>query len=92
GCCSFVFPFLNPKKNNRTANRQQPMTKKRTIVTIIFLIATIAQCIMFFAFDWSKILIWQTYSVLTALISSTLLTASITWFVYTHRLDASVRK
>ena len=23
GCCSFVFPFLNPKKNNRTANRQR---------------------------------------------------------------------
>ncbi|HDR3449838.1 TPA: serine hydrolase, partial [Bacillus thuringiensis] len=82
--------FLGLRK--RKTNEQQPMTKKRTIVTIIFLIATIAQCIMFFAFDWSTILIWQTYSVLTALISSTLLTASITWFVYTHRLDASVRK
>ncbi|MFZ7806375.1 serine hydrolase domain-containing protein [Bacillus thuringiensis] len=82
--------FLGLRK--RKTNEQQPMTKKRTIVTIIFLIATIAQCIMVFAFDWSTILIWQTYSVLTALISSTLLTASITWFVYTHRLDASVRK
>ncbi|MFE7377433.1 serine hydrolase domain-containing protein [Bacillus cereus] len=82
--------FLGLRK--RKTNEQQPMTKKRTIVTIIFLIATIAQCIMFFAFDWSTILIWQTYSVLTALISSTLLTASIIWFVYTHRLDASVRK
>ncbi|MGQ7874971.1 serine hydrolase domain-containing protein [Bacillus sp. 1A] len=82
--------FLGLRK--RKTNEQQPMTKKRTIVTIIFLIATIAQCIMFFAFDWSTILIWQTYSVLTALISSTLLAASITWFVYTHRLDASVRK
>ncbi|RWS42536.1 class A beta-lactamase-related serine hydrolase [Bacillus mycoides] len=75
--------FLGLRK--RKTNEQQPMTKKRTIVTIIFLIATIAQCIMFFAFDWSTILIWQTYSVLTALISSALLTASITWFVYTHR-------
>ncbi|HFK1471990.1 TPA: serine hydrolase domain-containing protein [Bacillus paranthracis] len=82
--------FLGLRK--RKTNEQQPMTKKRTIVTIIFLISTIAQCIMFFAFDWSTILIWQTYSVLTALISSTLLTASITWFVYTQRLDASVRK
>ncbi|MDR2995867.1 MAG: beta-lactamase family protein [Bacillus cereus] len=82
--------FLGLRK--RKTNEQQSMTKKRTIVTIIFLIATIAQCIMLFAFDWSTILIWQTYSVLTALISSTLLTASITWFVYTHRLDASVRK
>lgn len=76
----------------RKTNEHQPMTKKKTIVTIIFLIATIAQCIMFFAFDWSTILIWHTYSVLTALISSTLLTASFTWFIYTHRLDASVRK
>jgi len=61
------------------------MTKKRTIVTVILLIATIALGILCFAFDWSTILIWQTYSVLTALISSVLLTASITWFVYTHR-------
>ncbi|MGQ0453693.1 serine hydrolase domain-containing protein, partial [Bacillus sp. SS-TM] len=47
------------------------------IVAIRKIIVTI---ILFFAFDWSTILIWQTYSVLTALISSTLLTASITWF------------
>ncbi|GIN20078.1 serine hydrolase domain-containing protein [Siminovitchia fordii] len=90
-CLLAVLLFLLGLRKRKT-NEQQPMTKKRTIVTIIFLIATIAQCIMFFAFDWSTILIWQTYSVLTALISSTLLTASITWFVYTHRLDASVRK
>ncbi|WP_270350570.1 serine hydrolase domain-containing protein [Bacillus thuringiensis] len=90
-CLLAVLLFFSGLRKRKT-NEQQPMTKKRTIVTIIFLIATIAQCIMFFAFDWSTILIWQTYSVLTALISSTLLTASITWFVYTHRLDASVRK
>ncbi|WP_144512376.1 serine hydrolase [Bacillus sp. FJAT-22090] len=83
-CLLAVLLFLLGLRKRKT-NEQQSMTKKRTIVTIIFLIATIAQCIMFFAFDWSTILIWQTYSVLTALISSTLLTASITWFVYTHR-------
>ncbi|MGE7924819.1 serine hydrolase domain-containing protein [Viridibacillus arvi] len=83
-CLLAVLLFLLGLRKRKT-NEQQPMTKKRTIVTIIFLIATIAQCIMFFAFDWSTMLIWQTYSVLTALISSTLLTASITWFVYTHR-------
>ncbi|MFE4898787.1 serine hydrolase domain-containing protein [Peribacillus butanolivorans] len=83
-CLLAVLLFLLGLRKRKT-NEQQPMTKKRTIVTIIFLIATIAQCIMFFAFDWSTILIWQTYSVLTALISSTLLTASVTWFVYTHR-------
>jgi uncharacterized membrane protein YidH (DUF202 family) len=83
-CLLAVLLFLLGLRRRKT-NDQQPMTKKRTIVTIIFLIATIAQCIMFFAFDWSTILIWQTYSVLTALMSSALLTASITWFVYTHR-------
>ncbi|KQL34421.1 serine hydrolase [Psychrobacillus sp. FJAT-21963] len=83
-CLLAVLLFLLGLRKRKT-NEQQPMTKKRTIVTIIFLIATIAQCIMFFAFDWSTILIWRTYSVLTTLISSTLLTASITWFVYTHR-------
>lgn len=83
-CLLAVLLFLLGLRRRKT-NERQPMTKKRIIVTIIFLIATIAQCIMFFAFDWSTILIWQTYSVLTALISSTLLTTSITWFVYTHR-------
>ncbi|MFJ7971806.1 serine hydrolase domain-containing protein [Psychrobacillus sp. NPDC096389] len=83
-CLLAVLLFLLGLRKRKT-NEHQPMPKKRTIVTIIFLIATIAQCIMFFALDWSTVLIWQTYSVLTALISSTLLTASITWFVYTHR-------
>ncbi|PGS84403.1 hypothetical protein COC98_28490, partial [Bacillus anthracis] len=69
----------------RRTNERQPMTKKRITVTVIFLIATIALGILCCAFDWSTILMWQTYSVLTALISSALLTASITWLVYTHR-------
>jgi uncharacterized membrane protein YidH (DUF202 family) len=73
-------------------NEGQPMTKKRILVTVTWLIATITLCIMCYAFDWSTILIWQTYSVLTALISSALLTASITWFVSTHRYNASLRK
>ncbi|NFM15888.1 beta-lactamase family protein [Clostridium sporogenes] len=73
-------------------NEPQPMTKKRIIVTVILLITTIALCIMCCAFDWSRILIWQTYSILTALISSALLTGSITWFVYTHRYNTWLRK
>ncbi|MFE6169357.1 serine hydrolase domain-containing protein [Viridibacillus arvi] len=90
-CLLAVLLFLLGLKKRKT-NEQQPMTKKRTIVTIIFLIATIAQCIMFFAFDWSTILIWQTYSVLTALISSTLLTASITWYILTDKMPRSENK
>ncbi|MGE7838259.1 serine hydrolase domain-containing protein [Viridibacillus arvi] len=90
-CLLAVLLFLLGLRKRKT-NEQQPMTKKRTIVTIIFLIATIAQCIMFFALDWSTILIWQTYSVLTALISSTLLTASITWYILTDKMPRSENK
>ncbi|GAA0136101.1 serine hydrolase domain-containing protein [Paenibacillus sp. YSY-4.3] len=78
-----LFFFLGLRR--RKTNERQPMTKKRIIVTAVLLVATIVQCIMCCALDWSTILIWQTYSVLTALISSALLAASITWFVYTQR-------
>lgn len=83
-CLLAVLLFFLGLRRRRT-NERQPMTKKRIIVAVIFLIATIALGILCFAFDWSTILIWRTYSVLTALISSAFLTASITWFVYTHR-------
>lgn len=80
-----VLLFLLGLRSRRKTNERHRMTKKRTIVTVIFLIATITLGILCFAFDWSTILIWQTYSVFTALISSALLTASITWFVYNRR-------
>lgn len=35
--------------------------------------------------DWSVILVWETYSVLTAFISAVLLIAGVTWFVYSYR-------
>ncbi|MBA4700971.1 MAG: beta-lactamase family protein [Ruminococcus sp.] len=85
-----LFFFLGLRR--RKTNEQQPMTKKRITLTVIFLIATIALSIACCAFDWSTILVWQTYSVLTAVISSALLTASITWFAYTHRYNAPLRK
>ncbi len=90
-CCLLAVLFFLLGLRRKKMNERQPMTKKRIIVTVILLIATVALCIMCCAFDWSTILIWQTYSVLTALISSALLTASITWFVYTHRYNASLR-
>lgn len=83
-CLLAVLLFLLGLRRRKTSERH-PITKKRTIVTVILLIATIALGILCLAFDWSTILIWQTYSVLTALISLVLLTASITWFVCTHR-------
>ncbi|AIQ23857.1 serine hydrolase domain-containing protein [Paenibacillus sp. FSL H7-0737] len=90
--CLLAVLFFILGLRRRKTNERQPITKKRIIVTAILLIATIALCIMCCVLDWSTILIWQTYSVLTALISSALLTASITWFVYTHRYNASLRK
>ncbi|OMD03578.1 serine hydrolase domain-containing protein [Paenibacillus sp. FSL R5-0636] len=89
-CLLAVLFFLLGLRRRKT-NERQSMTKKRIIVTAILLIATIALCIMCCVLDWSTILIWQTYSVLTALISSALLTASITWFVYTHRYNSLIR-
>lgn len=90
-CLLAVLFFLLGLRKRKT-NERQPMTKRRIIVTAILLVATIVQFIMCCALDWSTILVWRTYSVLTALISSALLTASITWFVYTHRYNASLRK
>ncbi|OZQ67526.1 serine hydrolase [Paenibacillus sp. VTT E-133280] len=90
--CLLAVLFFLLGLHRRKTNERQPMTKKRIIVTAILLIATIALCIMCCVLDWPTILIWQTYSILTALISSALLTASITWLVYTHRYNASIRK
>jgi hypothetical protein len=70
-------------------NKQQAIFKKRMLSTVVWLTVTVAMCIMCWAFpmlfgyDWSTLLVWQTYSILTVLISLALLTASITFFVYT---------
>lgn len=63
----------------------QLMTNKRNVVTASLLIVTIALSVLCVCLDWSMILVWETYSVLTALLSLTVLTASVTWFVYTYR-------
>lgn len=81
--CLLAVLFYLLGLRRRKMNERQPMTKKRIIITVILLIAVIALCIVCCAFDWSTILIWQTYSILTALISTALLTASIAWFIYT---------
>ena len=87
--CLLAILFFILGLRSRKTNERQPMTKKRIIATVIFLIATILCIMCCFFLDWSMIFVWQTYSVLTALISLTLLTASITWFVYNHRYNAS---
>lgn len=81
----------------RKTNERQPMTKKRRTATVILLITTLLSIIscafpILMGSDWSMVLIWQTYSILTALISLALFTASTTWFVYTHRFIAYPRR
>lgn len=86
----FLLGFRRIKTNGR-----QPMTRKRVLVTLIWLgITTVIGtvfCIspMFFGYDWATVLVWQTYSIPSALISIVLLTASITWFTYTRQCNAS---
>lgn len=81
-CCLLAVLFFLLGLRRKKMNERQPMSKKRIIATVIGLIATVALCIMCWVFPWSTIFIWQTYSILTALVSLTLLTACITWFVY----------
>lgn len=92
-CLLAVLFFLLGLRRRKT-NERQPMTKKRIIVTVILLVTTIVLCIitMFIGYHWSTILIWQTYSILTAFISSALLTASITWFVSPKQYNAILKK
>lgn len=90
--CLLAVLFFLLGLRRRKMNERHPMTIKRIIITVILLIAAIALFIVCCALDWSTILIWQTYSILTALISSALLTASIAWFIYTYQYHASLRK
>ena len=77
-CLLAVILFFSGLRR-RKINERQPMTKQRIIVTVILMIVTITLCIICCSLDWSTMLVWQTNSVLTALISSILLTAGITW-------------
>jgi len=93
-CCLLAVLFFLLGLRRRKMNERQPMTKKRITATVICLIATVVLCIMCWVigYVWSTILIWQTYSILTALISLALLMACITWFVYARQDNAIFRK
>ena len=93
-CCLLAVLFFLLGLRRKKKNEQQPMTKKSIIASVICMIATV-MCgvfIMLIVYKWSTILIWLTYSILTALISLALLTACITWFVYTRRYNAPFLK
>lgn len=83
-CCLFTVLFFCSGFHRRKRNERQPVTKKRIIASVILLIAAIAlsTVLLLIGSNWLTILIWQTYSILTALISSVLLTASITYYTW----------
>lgn len=89
---SVLLVFLGLRKN-KTIERHT-RTRRREIVTTILVITTIALSIvsMLIVSNGSIILVWQTYSILTALISSALLTAAIAWSVYINSYQGSPRK
>lgn len=84
---SIIFFILGLRRSK--LNKQQVKSKKRILLTIIWLIITAiisTICIlfpMFVGYDWSTLLVWLSYSIFTALISLVLLSASITYFIYT---------
>lgn len=92
--CLLAVTFFLLGLRRKRMNKRQQITKKRMLVTIVWLMVTVAVCIMCWIFpvlsgyDWSTILVWQTYSILTALISLALLSVSVTWFVYARRYSA----
>ncbi|MHC1748345.1 MAG: hypothetical protein AB9856_08140 [Cellulosilyticaceae bacterium] len=81
----FILGLRQKKMNGR-----ESITKSSILITAVWLMVIVIMCIMcwglpmLFGFDWSTLLVWQTYSILTVLISLVLLTASIAFFVSTH--------
>lgn len=84
-CCLLAVLFFVLGFRRWKLNKKQPITKKRKIASFLLILVTAALSIIGFALEWSIILVWDTYSILTALISVTLLTASLAWFVYSGR-------
>lgn len=96
-CCLLAVLFFvlgcRKKINERQlkkVNVLKSIAKKSLFTAVVWLTTTVI-CLVFIMLivhSWSTILIWQTYSILTALISLALLTACITWFVYIRRYNA----
>lgn len=87
-CLLAVLFFIWGLRRKKT-NIRQPMTKRRILITAVWLAFTVAMCIcpMLIGSNWAIILVWQTYSILAILISLAILSACITWFVYARRYN-----
>lgn len=83
---AIIFFLLGLRR--KKLSKQQAVSKKRVFSTVVWLTATVVMCIMcfvlpmFIGYDWPTLLVWQTYSLLTGMITLALLTASITYFSY----------
>lgn len=64
------------------------LIKKRKILMPILIAITFSLFIliwiypMFIGYNWAALLVWQPYSLVTALISLAVLSTSVTWFVW----------
>lgn len=89
--CLLAFIFIIKGFQRKKKKMERIKSRKISFATYVCLVSTfimILVCLilpMFIGFSWSTILLWQTYSLLTALISLALLSASITWFAYARR-------
>jgi CubicO group peptidase (beta-lactamase class C family) len=86
---SLIFCILGLRRSK--INNKQVRTKKRILLIIIWLIITVIMSILCLVYpklagyDWPTLLVWQSFSIVTALISLVLLSASITYFVYARK-------
>lgn len=89
--CLLAVKFFLLGLRRKKRNVEQCFTKKKRLLTIVWLLNTVFICIicwifpMFSGYDWTTILVWQTYSILTTFISLALLSLSVTWFVSSGR-------
>ncbi|MFA9380274.1 MAG: serine hydrolase domain-containing protein [Acetanaerobacterium sp.] len=85
--CLLAVAYFLLGLRRKKMNKRQQITKKRMLITIFWMMVTVAMCIMcwvfpmFSRYDWSTMLVWQTYSILTTFISLAFLSISVTWFV-----------
>ncbi len=95
--CLLAIIFFILGLRRKKMNKRQAITKKRILITVVWLTLTVSICAMcwffpmLFGYDWSHLLVWQTYSIFTALISLIFLTASITFFIYALQHNAKSR-
>lgn len=64
---------------------RQPLTKTRGVAAAALLTAAAAVCVACVALDWSYILVWKTYSILTAMLSSAAALAGGAWLILARR-------